>query len=66
MLCAALGLEFLVLVGASGWGSVGNGGMNYGQDPAQNGNSNYFFKGLVRTPGFLNAAMVWPAAFTVH
>ena len=62
---AAHGLGFLASHFASRWMRVRNGRMSYARSCAPNGESNCLFKGLVRTPGFLHAAMAWHVAFIV-
>ena len=62
---AVHGLGFSALRGASSWMKVGAGRMNYGQTCAPNVESNRFFEGSVRAPGFSNAAMVWLVVFTI-
>ena len=43
---------------------VENGSLSYGRSCVPNDGSNCFFKALVRTLGFLTAAMAWPVEYT--
>ena len=56
---AALGLGFLVLLGASSWAEAGKGRMNCRRNYVPNVASN-FSRCCCAPHGFSNAAMVWP------
>ena len=62
---ATPGLEIWAPPSASSWMRVGNGRMGFGRNCDPNGESICYLMGLARAPGFLNAAMVRPAAFLI-